>query len=936
MNIPNFDIERELGKGGMATVYLARQVLLHRQVALKVMDPALGREQGFLDKFLDEGRIVAQLEHPNIVRVYDVGIVEDSSSVYMAMEYLPGGSLKDKLAGGKLPLDATLQILGQVGAGLGLAHEQGFIHRDIKPANILFRKDGTAVLTDFGIAKLQDSTGELTRMGYTLGTVKYMSPEQASTTKLDRRSDIYSLGLVFFEMLTGKAAVAAESTAQALHSHVALPPPTLPQEYAWLQPVLNTVLAKSPAERYPTVDAFINAVRAADPQETLLITPALAKADAAASTRPTQIVEPPAAVANHKPLWISSLAGLLLLGVVAAAAFHWFGSPLDNSKQLVPPAPPPIATADQPANQGATPFPVGGAATQREKINLVFDASGSMNQKLDGVPKIDIARSVLKTVVAGWDDNTERGLLVYGHRKRGDCDDIEQVVPVGAANQQAFIAQADHLTAMGETPIAKALLMAAEDLQYTKSKATVILVSDGKEECKGDPCAVAKQLKQDGIDFTAHVIGFAVKDQAAGKQLRCIAEATGGHYQAAQDREEFQSMLTSAQTEPATPAPKPPPATPPSPPPPAEQEPPPKPPAAPPPATTGVLKIVSISSRTGKPLPADISVYRLDAQSALPGVDVFALLGVSQAQAAERVAFRQGVTEASFTLKPGKYRVNVRSAEDRQTFDVTVNAGKTVSKSIAMQDPAPTPEPKPEPQPSPEPQQPEPQPNPEPQQPEPQPNPEPQQPEPQPPEPQPTNPEQQQPAAKPALLSLSAINKATGKAVDANFTVTQDKQQVASASGSTVRIGSLPAGEYRIAATSGRLLRGGASVTLTAGEQRKLVIPLTPIILTPPHIQLPEATQPEPEPPKPTTPIKPEVIKPEIIRPEVIKPEIIKPELIKPELLKPVTPLRPETLKPESPAPAPSAQPVPKEAAPQLDGALKQKLQGELFKRLNP
>ncbi|QLQ33554.1 MAG: VWA domain-containing protein [Candidatus Thiothrix singaporensis] len=590
-------------------------------------------------------------------------------------------------------------------------------------------------------------------------------------------------------------------------------------------------------------------------------------------------------------------------------------------------------SASQP---GATLFPVGGEATQHEKINLVFDASGSMNQKLDGVPKIDIARSVLKNVVAGWDGNTERGLLVYGHRKRGDCDDIEQVVPVGAANQQAFIAQADHLTAMGETPIAKALLMAAEDLQYTESKATVILVSDGKEECGGDPCAVAKQLKQRGIDFTAHVIGFAVKDQAAGEQLRCIAEATGGHYQAAQDREEFQSMLAAAQTGQATPAPKPPPtpATPPPSPPPASQ-PPDVPPATPPPAATGVLKVVSISSRTGQPLPADISVYRLDDQSAVPSVDAFALLGVNQAQAAERVAFRQGVTEASFTLKAGKYRVNVRSAEDRQTFDVTVNAGKTVSKRVAMQDPAP----KPEPPPNPEPQQPEPQPNPEPQQPEPQPNPEPQQPEPQP------NPEPQQPAAKPAMLLLNAVNKATGKAVDANFTVTQDKRQVASASGSSIRIGSLPAGEYRIAATSGRLLRGGASVTLTAGEQRQLTIPLTPIIITPPHIQLPEATQPEPEPPKPTTPIKPEVIRPEIIKPEVIRPEIIKPEvirpeiikpeLLRPELLKPVTPLRPETLKPESPAPAPSAQPAPKEAAPQLDDVLKQKLQGELFKRLN-
>lgn len=862
MKIDSYETEKEIGRGGMATVYLARHVLLERQVALKVMDPALGREQGFLDKFLDEGRIVARLEHPNIVRVYDVGIIEDSSSVYMAMEYLPGGSLKEKLAGGKLSLDATLQILEQVGAGLGLAHEQGFIHRDIKPANILFRKDGTAVLTDFGIAKLQDSTGELTRMGYTLGTVKYMSPEQASTTRLDRRSDIYSLGLVFFEMLTGRAAVAAESTAQALHSHVALPPPTLPSEYAWLQPVLNKVLAKAPADRYATVDEFVSAVRyaSAEPQETLLMTPT--RGGNAGQTRPTQIVDPaPQPAMHNKPLWISSLLGLLLLGVIVAA-FYWFGSPFDSSKLLTPPSPPPVTvTAQQAGQTEASPFPVGGESAQREKINLVFDASGSMNKKLDGVPKIDIARDVLKSVVAGWDDNTERGLLVYGHRKRGDCSDIEQVVPVGMANKQAFIDQADHLTAMGETPIAKALLMAAQDLQYTESKATVILVSDGKEECGGDPCAVAKELEKQGIDFTAHVIGFDVKDPVASKQLRCIAEATGGDYQAARDREEFQAMLTASQTGqtvPVTTVPEPPP-TPvaPQPSPPAATEPaveeaPPV--TQPPPAvTSGILRVVSISARTGKPLPADISVYRLDDQSALPEVDVFAWLGINQAHAAERVAFRSGVTEASFTLKPGKYRVNVRTTEDEKNFDVTVRAGKTVSKSIKMTDPAPEPE-RPPP---------------------------------------------------PALLSLRAIDKATGKAVSANFVISQGRKQVAKISGSAVEVGKLPAGEYSISATSGRFLRGGANISLQPGERKEVVITLIGLVIDPPRIRLPEAIQPEPV--KPVTPLRPEIIRPETI--------------------KPVTPVQPETSTPSRTEPSEAEKP-------KLEDALKQRLQGELFKRL--
>ena len=260
IEIPNFTVERELGRGGMATVYLAEQDMLSRHVALKVMLPDMARDDNFRKNFLSEGKIIANLEHTNIVRIYDVGVIDDSI-LYMAMEYLSKGTLKEKLNEGKLSYEKSLKILEETSAGLSYAHAKGYIHRDIKPGNILFRKNGTAVITDFGIAKLQDTSGELTRMGYTMGTVQYMSPEQAVTTDLDHRSDIYSLGLVFYEMLTGQKAFKAESTIQAIHQHTTVAPPELPLEYGFLQSTIDKVLAKEPEDRFQSAVEFVDAVK---------------------------------------------------------------------------------------------------------------------------------------------------------------------------------------------------------------------------------------------------------------------------------------------------------------------------------------------------------------------------------------------------------------------------------------------------------------------------------------------------------------------------------------------------------------------------------------------------------------------------------------------------------------------------------------------------
>ncbi|MFP5383533.1 MAG: protein kinase domain-containing protein [Gammaproteobacteria bacterium] len=247
MQLPGYKILRELGRGGMATVYLAEQEKFERQVALKVMSPSLGADPGFKERFIREAKLVARLSHPNIVAVYDVG--ESDGQVYMAMEYHTGGDLKAKIQEGLTPLDAA-RVICEIARALEFAHSKGVIHRDIKPDNILFRSDGSAVLTDFGIAKQGDANTQFTQMGMVAGTPKYMSPEQARGQALHPESDLYSLGIVFYEALTGTVPFQAEDSIALAIKHIKEPPPPLPSPLKKFQPFLNRLLAKEPANRF--------------------------------------------------------------------------------------------------------------------------------------------------------------------------------------------------------------------------------------------------------------------------------------------------------------------------------------------------------------------------------------------------------------------------------------------------------------------------------------------------------------------------------------------------------------------------------------------------------------------------------------------------------------------------------------------------------------
>ena len=229
--IPGYSGLRLLGVGGMARVYLATQESLGRQVALKVLT---GRDDGSrYQRFLNESRIIASLNHRNVVTIYDVGTVEGRP--YISMEYLEGGDLERRLHNGALTADDAVALAEAIADCLTFVHAHGVIHRDIKPANILFHTDGTPILTDFGLAKQQSADSRLTIDGTTVGTPYYLSPEQADCQPVDGRTDIYGLGVILYEMLTGAKPYEGPSAMATILAHITEPIPSLPPALARYQ-----------------------------------------------------------------------------------------------------------------------------------------------------------------------------------------------------------------------------------------------------------------------------------------------------------------------------------------------------------------------------------------------------------------------------------------------------------------------------------------------------------------------------------------------------------------------------------------------------------------------------------------------------------------------------------------------------------------------------
>jgi YVTN family beta-propeller protein len=251
--IAGYRLERLIGRGGMGVVYLADDIALGRKVAVKVLASGLTEDQRFRDRFLRESRLAASLDHPAIVPIHQAG--EADGTLYIAMRYVDGTDLRGLLAAGPLPAGRALAILSQVASALDAAHRRGLVHRDVKPGNILLDRDEHAYLTDFGLSRHAPSQSGITGSGLLVGTVEYIAPEQIEGRSVDGRADVYSLGCVLFECLTGRRPFVGELDVAVLWAHVNEPPPTIGD--AAVDGVLARALAKSRAERYETAGAFL-------------------------------------------------------------------------------------------------------------------------------------------------------------------------------------------------------------------------------------------------------------------------------------------------------------------------------------------------------------------------------------------------------------------------------------------------------------------------------------------------------------------------------------------------------------------------------------------------------------------------------------------------------------------------------------------------------
>ncbi|GAB3484534.1 serine/threonine-protein kinase [Azotobacter salinestris] len=319
LDIPGYSLHGLLGKGGMAAVYLATQQSLQRQVAIKVLGKP--EDQSFILRFIREGHLVASLHHPSIITIHDIDQLPDGRH-YLAMEYLPGGDLA-RHKGELFAPERALEIVRQIASGLAVVHAKGLVHRDVKPANILFRGDGTAVLTDFGVVKDLDLDSELTQFGIAVGSPAYSSPEQAQCLPLDARSDIYSLGVILLEMLTGANPFRGSNYTQTVMNHVQLPLPSLPGSLGPFRGVLERMLAKEPEQRFANCQellAALEAIELGDPDETRL-GPGLQL-----SASRSEEEAPAARPASRQPRrvrWPVVLGVLVLGGALAGGGFYW-------------------------------------------------------------------------------------------------------------------------------------------------------------------------------------------------------------------------------------------------------------------------------------------------------------------------------------------------------------------------------------------------------------------------------------------------------------------------------------------------------------------------------------------------------------------------------------------------------------------------------------
>lgn len=451
--IDQYLVTEHLARGGMADVFLAEDDRLKRPVALKIMLSALASDDTFVARFQREAMAVAKLHHPHIVQIYTAGMTPDQRP-YLAMQYVSGGTLKDILKklyknGRKLPVHDTLKLVRQVADALDAAHRAGIVHRDIKPSNVLLHPDGTPVLTDLGIAAVSSST-QLTKTDVTMGTPHYMSPEQAKGQKVDHRADLYALGIILYELLSGSLPFTGDSPLAVMHQHVYEPPSPLPLVTPGLSDatyhVVDKALQKEAEQRFASAREMMAALDDALAGEaTVLPTPRPEPASSISATLEATILPPEEPVNPPSPPpppaieieekapssrrgWF--IGGLVLFLLLLCGGGSWFAintiSNLFTPTDFDPLPPPVTETAAETATETAVSPPTL-TATPETNVNATAI-------RLTTAPTID-------GNLSDWPDAFPifSAFRVYENEQWDGTEDVAAVWRIGWDNNNLYI-----------------------------------------------------------------------------------------------------------------------------------------------------------------------------------------------------------------------------------------------------------------------------------------------------------------------------------------------------------------------------------------------------------------------------------------------------------------------------------------------------------------
>jgi serine/threonine protein kinase len=371
-----YTIVEKIAEGGMAVVYKGFQESLNRYVAIKVLRGELAQDQQFIARFRREALAAGKLSHPSILQVYDAGVAH--GVYYIVMDYAQGGTLKELTRWGPMDPERAASLIAQVADALGYAHQQGLVHRDVKPTNILLTRDGRPLLTDFGIAKALYETSQLTRTGTSIGTPDYMAPEQIEGKPVDGRTDIYSLGIVLYELLSGRVPFRASTPVALLYKQINDPPPPLRslnvEVPSWLEAVLDKALAKRPQDRFQQASEFAQALRqqyvpgpVARPPETHYTPPPREQRAATTSSRQSTFVpesRPAKRPRSRGLVWLLLGAILaVLLVLVGVGAYLLLGDAAQRQGSKASPAVVTMVVTSQVVTQVVTSAPSGPTVT---------------------------------------------------------------------------------------------------------------------------------------------------------------------------------------------------------------------------------------------------------------------------------------------------------------------------------------------------------------------------------------------------------------------------------------------------------------------------------------------------------------------------------------------------------------------------------------------